>query len=141
MIKLQVSTPENSLKETPAQVFSCEFCKIFQKALFTEHLRMTATADSSVPTKVSSIDHTLFVFSFIFFPFIIDNCHYGSLFRKGIKMNIFLLFTIFYPKINMLVRQFRLGNNFPTYIRENTDFPRQKPRQFRVPRRISKAAT
>ena len=39
----------------------------------------------------------------------------------------------------MLVRQFRLGNNFPTYIGENTDFPRQKPRQFRVPRRISKA--
>ena len=23
-----------------------------------------------------------------------------------------------------------LGNNLSTYIRENTDFPRQKPRQF-----------
>ena len=104
MIKLQVSTPENSLKETPAQVFSREFSKIFQKVLFTEHLRLTATADSSVPTKVLSIDHTFFVFSFIFFPIIIDNSHYVSLFRKGIKMKIFLLFTILYPKINMLVR-------------------------------------
>ena len=30
----------------------------------------------------------------------------------------------------MLLRQFRLGNNLPTHIRENTDFPRQKPRQL-----------
>ena len=40
---------------------------IFQKTLFTEQLRVTALADSSVPTKVLSINHTLFVFSFIFF--------------------------------------------------------------------------
>ena len=32
-----------------------------------------------------------------------DNCNYGSLFRRGIKMNIFLLFTIIYTKINMNV--------------------------------------
>ena len=30
----------------------------------------------------------------------------------------------------MLLRQFRLGNNLPTHIRENTDFLRQKPRQL-----------
>ena len=62
---------------------------------------MTLPADSSVPTKVLSIDHTLFVFSFIFFPFIIDNCNYWSLLREYIKMKIFLLFSIVYPKSNM----------------------------------------
>ena len=30
----------------------------------------------------------------------------------------------------MLLRQFRLGINLPTHIRENIDFPRQKPRQL-----------
>ena len=54
-------------KETPAQVFSSEFCEMFQKTLFAEHLWMTASADSSVPTKVLSIDHSFFVFFFIFF--------------------------------------------------------------------------
>ena len=29
----------------------------------------------------------------------------------------------------MLLRKFRLGNNLPTHIKENTDFPRQNPRQ------------
>ena len=33
---------------------------------------MTAPADSSIPTKVLSIDHTLLVFSFIFF---ISDCN------------------------------------------------------------------
>ena len=64
---------------------------------------MTVPADSTVPIKVLSIDHTLFVFSFIFFSFILDNCNYGSLFRKCIKMKIFYFFTIVYPKINMSV--------------------------------------
>ena len=30
----------------------------------------------------------------------------------------------------MLLRQFCLGNNLPTHIRENTDFPLQKPQQL-----------
>ena len=30
----------------------------------------------------------------------------------------------------MLLRQFPIGNNLPTHIRENTDFPRKKPRQL-----------
>ena len=55
------------LIETPAQLFSCEFCAIFQKPLFTEHLQMTAPADSSVRTNALSIDHTFFGFPFIFF--------------------------------------------------------------------------
>ena len=28
---------------TPAQVFSCEFCKIVESTFFTEHLRATPT--------------------------------------------------------------------------------------------------
>ena len=30
-------------KETLAQVFSCELCKIFKNTFFTEHLRTTAS--------------------------------------------------------------------------------------------------
>ena len=51
-----------------------------------------------------------------------------NLFRKGIKMKIFLLFTIIYPKINMnAVKTICLSNNLPMHIRENTDFLRQLP--------------
>ena len=67
-------------------------------------------ADSSIPTKVLSIDHSFFrfflQFSLHFFPFIIHNCNFGSLFRKDIKMKIFLLFTIINPKINMNIVKF-----------------------------------
>ena len=31
--------------ETQAQVFSCEFCKIFKNTFFTEHLPTTAFLD------------------------------------------------------------------------------------------------
>ena len=61
---------------------------------------MTAPADSCVLTKVLSVDHTLFVFSFIF-SFIIGNCNYGSLLRKCLKIKTFLLFTMVYSKINI----------------------------------------
>ena len=37
-------------------------------------------------------------------------------------MKIFFTFKIIYPKINILLRQFRLANNLPTQIRQNTDF-------------------
>ena len=40
-------------------------------------------------------------------------------------MNIFLVFTLIYPNISMMVRQSPLDNHLPTHIRENTDFPRQ----------------
>ena len=29
-----------------------------------------------------------------------------------------------------MLRQFRVGNNLPMHIRENTDLPRQKPQQL-----------
>ena len=61
---------------------------------------MTDPTDSSVSTKVLSIDHTLLVFFFIFFLFFTDNCNYGSLFRKDIKIKDFLLFTIIYSISN-----------------------------------------
>ena len=32
--------PEILLKETPTQVFSCEYCEIFKNIYFEEHLRM-----------------------------------------------------------------------------------------------------
>ena len=35
--------------------------------LFTEHIRVTALADSTVSAKVLSIDQTFFVFYFIYF--------------------------------------------------------------------------
>ena len=34
-------------KKTSAQVFSCDFCEIFKKTFFTEHLRETTHEDSS----------------------------------------------------------------------------------------------
>ena len=37
-------TSHKTKKETPTQMFSCEFCKIFQSTFFTEHLRATASA-------------------------------------------------------------------------------------------------
>ena len=91
-----------SQKETPAQVFSCEFWEIFLKTLFTEHLQITAPADCSIPTKVLSIDHTFLIFP-LFFLFIIINCNYGSSFRKCINRNVFLCFTVVYPKNSMNV--------------------------------------
>ena len=34
------------LRETPTQVISCEYCEIFKKIDFEEHLRMAASSDS-----------------------------------------------------------------------------------------------
>ena len=48
--------------------------------------------------------HPLFTICLFFpslFSFIIDNCNYGSLLRKCLKMKIFLLFTIVYSKSNV----------------------------------------
>ena len=50
-LKISQNSQENTLalaynfikKETLAQVFSCEFCKIFKNTLFTEHLWATAS--------------------------------------------------------------------------------------------------
>ena len=44
--------------------------------------------------------------------------------RKCLKLKIFSLFTILYSKINVNLRQFRLGNYLPMHIRENTGFSR-----------------
>ena len=35
--------------ETLAQVFHCEFCKIFKNTFFTEHLRATTSSASALP--------------------------------------------------------------------------------------------
>ena len=75
------------LKEAPAQVFSCEFYPIFQKTVLTEHLRTAAPTGSLVQTS-----HTFSFFPF-FYLLIIDNYNYGSLFREGVKINIFFTFN------------------------------------------------
>ena len=56
---------------------------------------MTAPVDSSIPTKVSSIDWNLFNFCFWEY--------YENLLRKCLKMKIFSLFIIVYSKTNMNV--------------------------------------
>ena len=66
---------------------------------------MTASADSYVPTKVLSYDHTLFLYFPSYVAFIIDNYNYWSLLRKCLGMKIFLLFTTIYSKSNMTVVQ------------------------------------
>ena len=96
------------MTETPAQVFSCKFCTIFQQTLFTEHLHMIAPADPSVTIKVLLIDHTFFIFYFHFFfflLFIIAIMGVSSLWamNMGKKWIFFVLFTIIYLKINMNV--------------------------------------
>ena len=44
LIKLQTHACNFIKKETLAQVFSCEFCKIFKKTFFTENFLKTASA-------------------------------------------------------------------------------------------------
>ena len=90
---------------------------------------MTVPVDSSVPTKVLFTDHTLLVSSSIFF-FYYWWLQLWDFTQKLSQNDDFLLFPIVYSKINMLLRKFRLGNNLPTHIKENTNFLRQKPRQL-----------
>ena len=88
-------------KRLQYRYFHVNFCAFFQNTLFIEHLRMTAPADSSVPTKVFFIHWPhFFRFSLIFYPFIVDNCN-GTFTRKDIKIKIFL--KLIYPRINMNV--------------------------------------
>ena len=79
---------------------------------------MTACADSSIPFYALI---TFFLFFPSFFPFISNNCNYQNLISL-------LLFPI---KINVnVVKTVCFDNNLPTHIRENTDFPQQKPQQL-----------
>ena len=78
---------------------------------------MTASAHSSVTTKVLSIDHTFPIFSFFFSLLLLIIVIREVYSEKGIKM---ILFTF----SNSLFK------NLPTHIRENTNFLRQKPRQL-----------
>ena len=84
---------------------------------------MTAPVDCLVSIKVLFSDYTSSFFP-SFYPFLTDNFNYRSLFRECIKMKIFFHFLLeFIQKLtSMMFRQFRLGNNLQTHIRENTDF-------------------
>ena len=43
LIKLQTWRPATLSKETPTQVFSCGYCKVFKNTYFEEHLRTAAS--------------------------------------------------------------------------------------------------
>ena len=64
---------------------------------------MTAPADSIVPTKALSIDHTFLVLSFIFFLILLIIAIMGKG-GEGIKKAMFLLFTIIYRKIRKNIK-------------------------------------
>ena len=64
---------------------------------------MTAPADSIVPTKALSIDHTFLVLSFIFFLILLIIAIVGKG-GEGIKKAMFLLFTIIYRKIRKNIK-------------------------------------
>ena len=117
LTRLQMSMPETLL-------FSCEFSAIFQKSLFTEHIRMTAPTDSSVPTKVLSIDHT---FSFIFLLLLLIIAIMVFTQKKYKNENFFTFCNSFLLFTYILLRQFHHSNNLPTHIKENANFLWQKP--------------
>ena len=71
MVKVAGLKARNLIRKRPKHMyFHVNFTHFFPKALFTEQFWMTASADSSTPTKVLShfYDHTLLHV----FPFIID---------------------------------------------------------------------
>ena len=51
-MKLQVNFIK---KETLAQVFSCEFCKITKDTFFVEHLRTTASISRDIENNCSFV--------------------------------------------------------------------------------------
>ena len=115
-----MSRPETSL-------FFCEFSAIFQKTLFIEHIQMTAPADSFIPTKVISIDRT---FSFIFFILLLIIAIMVFTQKVSKKEEFFTSYNSRLFLTHILLRQFRLSNNLPMHIKENTDFLWQKPWQL-----------
>ena len=68
-LKLQVSSPETGLKRDSSTGIFLRISHIFFEQPHLQNTWMTASADSSIPTKVLShfYDHTFFIFSFMFF--------------------------------------------------------------------------
>ena len=85
LVKLQVLRPATSFRRDSSTGISLRILCNFSKNLNTELLLVTAPANSSLPTRVLSIDHSFFLFSFIFLLLFIDNCNYGSLFRMLLR--------------------------------------------------------
>ena len=48
LIKLKVGNVQLYQKDSLAQMFSCEFCKIFQNTFFEKHLQVTAFEHSLI---------------------------------------------------------------------------------------------
>ena len=84
LIKLQVSRPETRLKRDSCTRIFLWILRNFSKNLIpSEWLLLLIFAFQ--PRFYSLITSFLFIPSF--FPFIIGNCNYGSLFGVGLKMN------------------------------------------------------
>ena len=83
--------------------FLLNFLQFFRKPYL---LQMTANTSKWLLLLIPPKSYPLITLSWFFpsfFSSIIDNCNYGSLHRKSLKMKIFLLFTIVYSKINIHV--------------------------------------
>ena len=107
LIKLQVSRPVTSLKSDPSKSIFLWSLAIFQKSIFTEHLWITAPADSS------------------FFPFYYWWLQLWEFVPKGFKSeDLFYFLQQFIPKLTWMLMRFCLGNNLPMH-RENTDLHQQ----------------
>ena len=85
---------------------------------------MTAPTDSSVPTKVLSIDHT---FSFIFLLLLLIIAIMVFTQKKYKNENFFTFYNSFLLFTYILLRQFHHSNNLPKNIKENANFLWQKP--------------
>ena len=93
---LQISRSETLLKrDSGTGIFLWIFCN-FSKNLFTEHLWMTAPADSSVLTKPLFIDDTLFFFPSFFLLLLIIAWEFTEKvsrnLEKYLEMKIFFAF-------------------------------------------------
>ena len=116
---MQVSRPETLLKrDFSTGIFLCNFSK---------NLIYRTPPDDFSYWFIRSDQGFIIWWQFFRF-FFIDNCNYGNLFKKGIKMKVF--FTIYiYPKINMnVVNKFRIQISLGKSLGN-----------CRVPREISKA--
>ena len=95
--KVTVSRPKTSLKrDSSTGIFMWILCS------FSKNIIYRISLDNCFCRFRCS---NQFFFSF-------DNCNYGSLFRKGIKIFFFYFLWWFIQKLTwMLSRQFRLGSN------------------------------
>ena len=78
-------------KDTLAQLFSCEFCKIFKNSFFTEHLPETASEGNRIYSTLATLPLTLLCPDLILhLTFVLPQLFHTL-------KNVFFLFEFFYP--------------------------------------------